>query len=283
MSPTHPWRIGAVATACWCAAAGAQDDRPTLRFAWPAHGVARVEVTDERTVGTESRTVVMTMRLHVEPDGTSDRLLVRLSDAKLVSIDGRTPTDADPAPTLLAVGRVMKSVTPTLVVDRDGRFLEARDTARTTQDVFREAGFPSSPPIAELFERFLTGVAAEDWGTWVESWIGQRFVPSEPAGRAHLETHAVYPSSAVRAYTSGFLIDLAREAQLLGDEHPEASLRFLESADYGPMKESRTLDVESATMRPLLVERVRTFSATRGSFTVDGRERRAHRFVWEAD
>jgi hypothetical protein len=277
------WTIGAVAAACWCAAAGAQSDRPTLRFAWPAHGAARVEITDERSVGAESRTVVMTMRLRVEPDGDSDRFLVRLSDAKLVSIDGRTASNADPARTLLAVGRVMKSVTPTMVVARDGRFIEARDTARMTHDVLREAGFPEIPPGFSVFERFLTGVAAEDWGAWVESWIGQPFVPVEPGGRAHLETFAVYPSSAVRSYTSGFLIDLAREAKELGDKNPQASLRFLESAEYGPMKESRSLDVESATMRPLLAERVRTFSATKGSHTVDGKERRTHRFLWETE
>ena len=287
--PTHrdgsrdSWTIGAIAVACWCATVGAQNDPATLRFAWPAHGVARVEITDERSIGTESRTVVLTMRLRVEPDGESDRLLVSLSDAKLVSIDGQTASNADPAHTLLAVGRVMRSVTPTMVVARDGRFRGTRDSARMTQEVLSAAGFPAIPPGFSAFERFLTDVAAEDWGGWVEDWIGQPFVPVEPGGRAHLEAFAVYPSSAVRSYTSGFLIDLAREAKELGTANPEVSLRFLERAEYSPMKESRSLDVESATMRPLLAERVRTFSATKGRHTVDGRERRTHRFEWETE
>ncbi len=283
--------------------------KPALRFAWPPHGDATVELRDERSVGDESRTIVMTMHLHVEPDVDSGRVVVRLSDAHLVSIDGQTPGDVDAAHTLLAVGRVMKSITPTIVVSREGRFLETRDANRLLVAVLRSAGFPAMPPATEAMEHVLSDLAAEDWTTWVGAWIGRIPEPgaweeserdldlngsrvsvhlkhrvldrSGSETHTRLEAEAVYPSDAVRDYTSGFLIDLAREAKELGDEDPVASLRFLESARYGPMAQTLTVELETVTMRPIFAERLRTFSASNGRHKVDGRERRTHRFTWE--
>jgi hypothetical protein len=292
-----------------CGPALAEQSRPALRFAWPAHGDATVELTDERSVGDESRTIVMTMRLRVEREAGGDRFIVRLSDARLVSIDGRSAGAADPKHTLLAVGRVMKSVTPTMVVDRDGRFLETRGTDRMVLSVLQAAGFSDLPPSLTPFAHLLSDVAAEDWSTWVGAWVGDRLgpgesneaerdmllngsivpvrlkrsglPPSEPHGRTRLEASAVYAAESVRDYTSGFLVDLAREAKELGDDDPAASLRFLQSAHYGPMTQTLTVELETGTMRPLFAERLRTFSATKGRHKVDGRERRAHRFTWE--
>jgi hypothetical protein len=90
----------------------------------------------------------------------------------------------------------------------------------------------------------------------------------------------VFPSESVRRYTSGFLIDMAREAKELGDDDPVASARFLERAQFSPVTETLTADLETATMRPLLVERTRTFSAVARGHWVVGSERRAHRFTW---
>lgn len=280
-----------------------------LRFAWPESGDALVELTDERTVGDASRTIVLTMNLHVEPDaGGSDRLIVRLSDAKLVSIDGKSAGEADQAHTLLAVGRVMKCLTPTLVISREGRFVETRDADKLLLSVLHAAGFPDLPPGGDAFKRLLNDVAAEDWSSWVEAWIGnglkpgesvdiehdmdlrgsrvpvrikkRGLAPSAPDGRSRLQATAVYPSDAVQNYTAGFLVDLAREAKELDDYHPDLSLRFLQSAEYGPMTQTLTVELETATMRPLFAERVRTFQASKGRHKVEGRERRTHRFTW---
>jgi len=92
----------------------------TLQFAWPSHSEAQVELTDERGIGDERRTIVMAMRLRVEPDPGTDRVVVRLFDARIKSIDGASPGDADTAHTLLAVSRVMKNLTPTMVVSPGG-------------------------------------------------------------------------------------------------------------------------------------------------------------------
>ena len=249
------------------------DSRPALAFAWPARGDATVELTDERTVGDESRTIVLSMRLHVEPDHAADRLVIRLADAKLVSIDGRSAGDADPQHTLLAVGRVMKSMTPTLVIGRDGKFLETRDADRMLVNVLKAAGFPALPPGLDAFTRVLNDVAAEDWSAWVAAWIGNGLAPGEwneveremdldgvsaplrmkrrglqplePGGHTRLEAQAVYPSESVRHYTAGFLTDLAREAKELDDFHPDLSLKFLQSATYSPMTQTLTVELET--------------------------------------
>ena len=254
-----------------------------LRFAWPEHSEAQVELTDERSVGDESRTIVMTMRLCVEPDVGTDRVVVRLSDARIKSIDGSSPGDTDPAHTLLAVGRVMKNLTPTMVISHDGRYLETRDLDRLVHDVLTAAGLPSLPVGSDAFASLLSDVAAEDWSTWVEAWLGKGQESNDLRARTRLTASAVDSSDAVRMYTKGFLIDLAREAKELGDNDPVASERFLEKADYSPMTTTLTAELETATMCPVFAERTRTFSAVKGKHNVEGRERRTHRFTWAAD
>jgi hypothetical protein len=264
------------------------DATPFLRFAWPKACEAQVELTDERTVGDVSRTIVMTMRLRVEPDGASDRLIVRLSDARLISVDGSTPGDLDPAHALFAAGSVMKRVTPTMVISREGRYLETRDLDRLVHEVLEAAGFPGPPPGLDAFSHLLDDVAAEDWITWTGAWLGQRLgpgdtleterelpfdgaripvritrrglTPSAPQGHTRLEASTVYPSESVRHYTAGFLIDMAREAKELGDKDPVASMRFLESAQYGPVTQTITVELETATMRPAFAERTHRFT-----------------------
>jgi len=248
-----------------------------LKFNWPIGSDAIVELTDERSVGGEARTIVMTMRLHVEQDGAIDRLVVRLSDAQLVSIDGATPGGTDPSRTLLTVGRVMKRLTPTMVIGADGRFREVRELDRLMPEVLGAAGFPAPPPgLDAVFADFFNDLAAEDWSTWVEAWLGKEVAPGV---RAQLEASVVYPSEAVRAYTQGFLIDLARDARELGDD-PVASQRFIEKARYSPLTVTLTAELEAATMRPLFAERRRGFSAVQGRHEVNGLERRTHRFTW---
>ena len=66
----------------------------------------------------------------------------------------------------------------------------------------------------------------------------------------------------------------------LGDKDPVASVRFLESAQYGPLTQTLTVEMQAATMRPLFAERTRSFSAVKGKHRVDGLERRTHRFTW---
>jgi hypothetical protein len=282
-----------------------------LRFAWPAPAEARVELTDERTVGDESRTIVMTMRLRVEPEAATGHVVVRFSDAKLISIDGGSPGDTDPAPTLRDVGRLMTRATPTMVVDQGGRYLETRDLDKLTRDVLSAAGFPTMPMGDETFSRVLNDVAAQDWNAWVGAWIGNELAvgesaeaernmrlgggsvpvhltrrgltPSVSEGRTRLDATAIYPSEAVRKYTQGFLIDMARESQELGDDDPVASVRFAESARYSPLTDTLTVELETATMRPLFAERTRSFSAMKGKHVVEGRERRTHRFTWVAN
>jgi hypothetical protein len=291
-----------------CGPVWSDNATPLLRFAWPPGGEAQVELTDERTVGEVSRKIVMTMRLRVEPDGASDRLIVRLSDARLISVDGSTPGDLDPAHTLLAAGSVMKRVTPTMVISREGRYLETRDLDRLVHEVLEAAGFPGPPPGFDAFSHLLDDVAAEDWITWTGAWLGQRLRPGDTLeterelpfdgaripvritrrgltpkaseGYTRLEASTAYPSESVRHYTAGFLIDMAREAKELGDKDPVASMRFLESAQYGPLTQTLTVELETATMRPAFAERTRTFSAVKGKHRVDGRERRTHKFTW---
>jgi hypothetical protein len=245
-----------------------------MQFAWPAHSEAQVELTDERSVGEESRTIVMTMRLRVEPDAGTDRVVVRLYDARIKSIDGASPGETDPAHTLLAVGRVMKNLTPTMVISRDGRYRETRDLDRLVRDVLSAVGLPSMPVGSDAFASLLSDIAAEDWSTWVGAWLGKGQESSEPSGHTRLTASAEVSSEAVRMYTRGFLIDLAREAKELGDNDPVASVHFLDKAVYSPMTTTLTAELETATMR------TRTFSAAKGKHKVEGRERRTHRFTW---
>ena len=281
-----------------------------LRFAWPPGAAAQVELTDERSVGDDRRTIVMTMKLQVEPDAGTDRVVVRLSDARLVSVDGSAPGDIDPGDTLLAVGRVMKCITPTMVVGRDGRYLGTRDLDQLARAVLAAAGLPPLPMGGEAFSQLLGDVAAEDWSTWVGAWLGSTLepgegedsernmqlggatvpvrlsrrglTPSEANGRTRLEASAVYPSDAVRKSTQGLLIDMARDAKELGDS-PEISMRFIETAKFSPLTVTLTTELETSTMRPLVAERLRTFSAVKGRHKVEGRERRVHRFTWSAE
>ena len=233
-----------------------------MQFAWPPPAEAQVELMDERSVGEEGRTIVMTMRLRVEPDVGTDRVVVRLSDARIKSIDGSSPGETDPAHTLLAVGRVMKNLTPTLIISHDGRYLETRDLDRLVHDVLSAVGLPSLPVGSDAFASLLS---------------------SDPSGHTRLTASAEVSSEAVRMYTRGFLIDMAREAKELGDDDPVASVRFLEKAVYSPMTTTPTAELETATMRPVFAERTRTFSAVKGKHKVEGRERRTHRFTWVTD
>jgi len=199
-------------------------------FAWPAHTEAQVELTDERSVGEESRTIVMTM-----------------------------------------------------VISRDGRYLETRDLDRLVHGVLSAVGLPSLPVGSDAFASLLSDVAAEDWSTWVGAWLGKGEESNDPHARTRLTASAVDSSDAVRMYTKGFLIDLAREAKESGDNDPVASERVLEKAVYSPMTTTLTAELETATMRTVFAERTRTSSASKGKHKVEGRERRTHRFRWVAD
>ncbi len=284
-------------------------DKP-LRFAWPTRGDATVELTDERSVGGETRSVVISMRLHVEPDGTSGRFVLRFSDAHIVSVDYVPLAQSDPTATNVAVARVMRSATPTMVIGSDGRYAESRDLDRAVREVIVAAGFPLMPPGLGAFKALLSDSARSDWNGWVGAWLGRslkpgawtriegvwplddtpvpvkvtlRGLPSGAApGRTKLQATAVYPSKSVRRYAGGFLIDMARDAKELGDDDTVASARFLERAQFSPVTEKLTADLETATMRPLLVERERAFSAVADGHWVSGNERRTHRFTWTA-
>jgi hypothetical protein len=268
-------------TAHWvllAALADPQVEPQPLRFAWPAPAEARVEVEDERAVGTQKRTVVISMRLRVEPAG--ENLMIRLSDAQLRSINGVIVGAADPAETMLATGRVLKATTPSIVVGRDGRFLALADGDKLVAEVLASAGFPSTPPAIAAFTTVLRDFAKEDWAGWVGAWIGSAPMLADAQGHVRLEASTIRPAESVREATRGFLVDMAREAQELGDD-PAASARFLERATYGPMTVTTRVELDPSTMRPYEAERVRTFYAVNGKHRVDGRERRTHRFVWQ--
>src|SRR5262245_5913041 len=282
-----------------------------LRFAWPVPAAASVELTDERTIGDERRKIVLTMRLRVEPDPATGHAAARLSDARLISINGTSAGTPDPTPTLLGTAGMMASITPTMVVDRDGRYVETRDLERMTREIWGVAGLPVPAAGAGALSRLLSDVAAEDWNAWVGAWIGnglavgestetertmslrggarrvrmtQRALePSTPAGRTKLEASAVYASDVVRLSTRGALIDLAREAKILKGNDLAASERFLEEARYSPLTDTLTVELETATMRPLFAERHRSCSAAHGKLNVEGRETRTHRFTWEGE
>jgi hypothetical protein len=133
----------------------------------------------------------------------------------------------------------------------------------------------------DAFARALDDIASDDWNAWVGAWIGATPPAGNAWGRARLDASAIHPSEAVKDYTAGFLIDMAREAEELGDD-PVASRKFLAHARYGPMTETFRVELNPATMLPFFAERTRSFYAVNGKHRVDGRERRTHRFTWAA-
>jgi hypothetical protein len=276
--------FGALVTACVLSAgaAGRAEDRPGLRFAWPAHGDAQVEFTDERSVGDERRTIIMTMLLHVQPDGDSGRLVIRLHAPKLISIDGAIPGEADPARVLLASGRVMKAFAPAMVISADGAYMGLADPGRLVGDVLSAAGFPAPPPTLDSFAKIFDGIARDDWNVWVGGWVGSTPSPGDTWGRAQLNASTIHSADSVKDYTAGFLVDMAREAKELGDD-PVASVKFLSRARYSAVTETYRVELDPATMRPFFAEHMRSFYAVNGKHRVDGRERRTHRFTWAAE
>jgi hypothetical protein len=270
-----------IAVALTFAPARAATETAPLRFAWPMHGEAVVELTDERSVGDERRTIVMTMRLHVQPDGDTGRLVVRLGGAKLVSIDGATPGETDPAHALLTMGRVMKAFAPAMIIGADGRYLGLANAGTVMGDVLSAAGFPAPPPGLDAFASVFDDIAREDWNVWVGAWLGASPAAGDTWGRARLDASTIHSSESVKGYTAGFLIDMARESEELGED-PVASRKFLAKARYSPMTEAFSVELDPKTMRPFLAERTRSFYAVNGKHRVEGRERRTHRFTWAA-
>jgi len=253
-----------------------------LRFAWPAYGDATVELTDERVVGDERRTIIMTMRLRVLPEDGSDRLVVVISDGKLVSIDGATPGETDPAHALLAMGRVMKAFAPAMVIAADGRYVGLGNAGQVVGDVLSASGFPAPPPGIDAFAAVLDEIAREDWNVWVGAWVGARPATGDTWGRARLDASTIHPSESVKDYTAGFLMDMARDAEEVGDD-PVTSRKFLAKARYSPITETMRVELDPTTMRPFFAERTRSFYAVNGKHRVDGLERRTHRFTWAAE
>lgn len=278
-----------------------------LRFAWPIPSSARVEITDERRLGDERRSTVLELTLTAARDGDSDRTVVRFRDARITRIDGAPADRADPSSVAAAVARVMKRAIPTMVIDRDGSYLESRDLDRVAQELFEAAGVPLPFLARDATRALLTDAAAMDWNAWVGAWLGVQLAQGDwvsQTGETEIDGERVpvkvtrrglgagsqpattrysldllYPSDAVRHYTSGFLVDMARGAGELAEDHV-ANLRFLEGAVFSPLSETITIELETKTMRPLSVERMRSFQANAGRHQVQGRERRAHRFVW---
>ncbi|HEX6851668.1 MAG TPA: hypothetical protein VF139_09705 [Candidatus Polarisedimenticolaceae bacterium] len=285
----------------------AADPHVPLRFAWPERAAAIVELTTERRVGEVALSVVVRSRLDVAPEAPPGHRLVRFSKPTIVSIDGvpfakaRTDTEASD------VARVVRSMTPSFVVDDAGRYLEARDADRMIREVLAAVGLPDLPFGMSAFAGLVGEVAPRDWQMWVELWIGDALLPGEwtrldrvmpfegalapvtlirkrvpPVGGAdhtRLLLEAEYPSDAVRTYTTGVLLDLAIEAERLGDD-VRANRKWIESARFSPVEETITAELETATLRPIVVERVRSFFAENDGFRVEGTERRVHRFEW---
>ena len=285
----------------------AADPHVALRFAWPERTTAIAELTSERRVGEVALSVVVRSRLDVGPEAPPGHRLLRFSDPAIVAINGvpferaRRDTEASD------VARVVRAMTPSFVVDDAGRYLEARETDRLIQEVLAAAGLPLPPFGMNAFADLVKDVAISDWQAWVELWIGDTLLPGEwtrldrvmpfdgaltpvklvrkgvpplgGAGRTRLVLGAEYPSDAVRTYTTGVLIDLAVEAERLGED-VRANRKWIERAAFSPVEEEITVELETATLRPLHVERVRTFFAENDGFRVEGRERRVHRFEW---
>ena len=299
MRPRLALVAGLAAAALGLSGAGAGD--PELRFGWKAGDSAVVELTDERRVGDTTRSSVTAMRMTVLPDGAGDQLVLRFSDPRAVA--------GDAAGLDGAVARVLARATPSFAVTAAGDFLEGRDLDATVREVVQASGFPVMPPALGPFRDLISDLASEDWYAWVGLWRGPRLAPGESIqnetrmsfhgrpvrvtltrrgldppddpSRVRLEALAVYPTDAVQTYTRGLLIDLAVEAKELGDD-PEASERFISRATFGPVTERLTVELEAATMRPIVVERDRSFWAVAGRHRVEGRERRVHRFEWSS-
>jgi len=295
----RPALVAGLAAAALVLAVEAAAAEPELRFGWRAGDAAAVELTDERRIGDTGRSSVISMRMTVSPDGDSDRLVLRFSDRRAVSGENASLGSA--------VARVLARATPSFAVTAAGDFLEGRDLDGTVREVVEASGFPAMPPMLGPIRDLIADLASEDWYAWVGLWRGPRLAPGEwvenetemsfhgrpvrvtlarrglaapsDASRVRLEAVVVYPSDAVRSYTSGLLIDLAIEAQELGDD-PEVNERFLRHATFGPVTERLTVELEFATMRPIVVERDRAFWAVAGRHRVEGHERRVHRFEW---
>lgn len=283
-------------------AAGVAGPAPTpLRFAWPERCSAIVELETERNVGGGSRSLGLRTRLDVAPDGPSGGRLLRFSAPVVVSVDGRPfRSSAAADPTSLDVARVMGALTPTFAVDGDGRFVEVREADRFVTDVLRAAGLPAFPLGMGAFSELVTDVAPDDWNAWVEFWSGislrpgewerferqmtlvRRALPAEAPGRSRFRVEVEYPSESVRRMTEGALLDLAVRAGVLGDD-PGVNRAWIDAADFGPITETITVEIETATMRPITVDRQRSFSAENDGFRVEGTERRTHRFRWLPD
>lgn len=285
----------------------AADPHVALRFAWPERAAAIVELTTERRVGDVALSVVVRSRLDVTPEAPPAHRLLRFSDPTIVSINGVPFAKARRDTEASDVARVVRAMTPSFVVDDAGRYLEARETDRLIQEVLAAAGLPLPPFGMNAFADLVKDVAISDWQAWVELWIGDTLLPGEwtrldrvmpldgalaPAklvrkglpplggeGRTRLVLEAEYPSDAVRTYTTGVLLDLAVEAERLGDD-VLANRKWIESARFSPVEETITAELETATLRPIVVQRVRSFFAENDGFRVEGTERRVHRFEW---
>ena len=285
----------------------AADPHVPLRFAWPERASAIVELSTERRVGDIALSVVVRSRLDVTPEAPPGHRLLRFHDPAIVSIDGVPFAKARPDTEASDVARVVRSMTPSFVVDDAGRYLEARESDRMIREVLAVLGRPGLPFGMSAFSGLVGEVAPRDWQAWVELWIGDAQLPGEwtrldrvmpfdgalapvklvrkavpplgGAGRTRLVLEAEYPSDAVRTYTTGVLIDLAVEAERLGDD-VRANRKWIEKAAFSPVEEAITVELETATLRPLYVERVRSFFAENDGFRVEGTERRLHRFEW---
>lgn len=285
----------------------AADPHAPLRFAWPERAAASVELSTERRVGDVSLSIVVRTRLDVAPEPPPAHRLLRFSNPTIVSIDGVPFGETRKDTEAFDVARVLKAKAPSFTVDATGRYLEARDAERMVREVLAAAGLPLPPFGMNAFADLVSGLATSDWQAWVELWIGDALVPGEwtrldrvmpfdgalapvklvrkglpplgGEGRTRLVLEAEYPSDAVRTYTTGVLIDLAVEAERLGDD-VRANRKWIEKAAFSPVEEAITVELETATLRPLHVERVRSFFAENEGFRVEGTERRVHRFEW---
>lgn len=277
-----------------------------LAFAWPAPSSATVDLLVERRVGTAFRSIEIRLRLDALPE-SEGRLLVRLHDPRILTIDGVPFARARKDTESYDVARVLRAITPSFVVSDNGDYLEERETDRLVRAVLAAAGFEGRPLAMEAFEDLVSRVGPSDWHAWTELWLGSTLAPGDlvrtrqvvvfegdlvpvtvvrralesgTAGRSRLETTAEFPSDAVRSYSVGFLLDMAIDAEQLGED-VIANRRFVEEARFSPVTETVAALLETATLRPIEVDRTRSFWAVGGSFTVEGRERRRHRFVWD--
>lgn len=278
-----------------------------LAFAWPVPSSATLDLLVERHVGTAFRSIEMRMRLDARRE-SEGRLLVRLHDPRILTIDGIPFARARKDTESYDVARVLRAITPSFVVSDRGEYLEERETGQLVRAVLAAAGFERPPLAMEAFEDLVSRVGPSDWHAWTELWLGSTLAPGDflrsrqvvvfekdlvpvtvvrkaleagTAGRSRLETIAEFPSDAVRSYTVGFLLDMAIDAEESGED-VLANRRFVEEARFSPVTETVAALLETATLRPLEVDRTRSFWAVGGKFTIEGRERRRHRFVWDA-